>query len=155
VAVAFTVFVLPFILLTAAAIHLFTVQQLKATQNLLNSYFNVAPTPMIEISSELPPILLGRTSDSITFSQLSSGLTPLDYAHEAGHHSIELLLKITASTMQPTLQSTRARVVTMKSNVKTPVKPARAPSPVASCSIDRVAKIERPTRKSAQKHRVF
>jgi hypothetical protein len=136
------------------ATHPFTVQYQKDTWSSSNFYFNVALKPISEISSDLPPFYLGHTADS-HFSHLSSGLTPADCAIEAGHNSMESLFKTTAPTKQSTLQPVRSRVVTKKTVVKTMVKSRPAPASAASGSVDLAAKIERPTRKAAQKCRVL
>lgn len=85
------------------------------------------------------------------FSFLSSGLTPLDHALDAGHNSLELLLRITMEKKKPILLSSPSRTVKKKTIVKASLKSRPASVSFNKNHVAEVAKIARPTRVAAKK----
>jgi hypothetical protein len=82
-----------------------------------------------------------------------SGLTALDRALEAGHTSMESIIKITSAAKQPVLKSTLPSTVTKKAVVKSPLKSRPAARSVAANRVANVPKIERPSRVAANKRK--
>jgi hypothetical protein len=112
------------------------------------------PEPKLKISSTKKSFFLTlplhfNKLDRL-FSFLSSGLTPLDHALDAGHNSLESLL-ITMEKKKPILLSSPSRTVMKKTNVKSWLKSRPASVSFNKNHVAEVAKIARPTRVAAKK----
>jgi hypothetical protein len=115
----------------------------------------VVPEPKFKISSTkkpfFPTLLLHFNLLNSLFSFVSSGLTPLDHALDAGHKSLESLLTITMDKQKPILQPSPTCTVSKKTTVKSSLKSRPLSAALNKNHVAEVAKIERPTRVAAKK----
>ncbi len=128
-------------------------QQVKVTPSSSSFYLNVVPEPKFQILSDLPSSFIQHVSKSHFTFLIFSGFTALDRALEAGHSSMESVIKITSAAKQPVLKPTLASTVTKKAVVKSPLKSSPAARSVAANRVASVPKIERPSRVAANKRK--